>query len=76
MFSPKLRTRVYLSQNENVFTVFFQITKKKNSVTYKTPNDTQKVQKKTSPETVLLRDENSKTFGKHVNTSLGMYNLK
>lgn len=63
MFSPQLRTRVYLSQNENVFTVcfFFQIAKKKkkNSVTYKIPNDTQNVQKKTSPETVLLRDEHS-----------------
>ena len=62
MFSPQLRTRVYLSQNENVFTVFFffQIPKKKkNSVTYKIPNDTQNVQKKTSPETVLLRDEHS-----------------
>ena len=72
MSSPKLRTRVYLSQNENVFTVFFQITKKKkkNSVTYKTPNYTYKVQKKTSPETVLLRDENSKTFGKHVSRSI------
>ena len=42
MFSPKLRTRVYLSQNENLFNgfFFFQIAKKKKSVTYKIPNDT------------------------------------
>lgn len=38
MLLPKLGTRIYFSQKENIFTVFLDC--KNNSMTYKIPNDT------------------------------------